>query len=160
MLRLGCCLPPLSKFLATCLAAVLRSVALCVQLRNILLEWFVTTVLTLRTCPVTSQNFVRIFGNDAEAILCRISALCPGGQAFFSGEQLKEFAHHIHLVKMIYNMKLNNFGKEFASEGVEAACIPQTIFSFIATEKLRLIITGNCNCSRHQRFRRESFFKT
>jgi len=61
---------------------------------------------------------------------------------------------------MIYNMKLNNFGKEFASEGVEAAYIPQTIFSFIATKKLRLIITGNCNSSRHQRFMREKFFKT
>jgi len=28
---------------------------------------------------------------------------------------------------MIYNMKLNNFGKEFASEGVEAAYIPQPL---------------------------------
>jgi len=32
-------------------------------------------------------------------------------------------------------MKLNNFGKEFASEGVEAAYIAQTIFSFIATKE-------------------------
>jgi len=35
---------------------------------------------------------------------------------------------------MICNMKLNNFGKEFASERVESAYIPQTIFSFIATK--------------------------
>jgi len=29
---------------------------------------------------------------------------------------------------MINNMKLNNFGKEFALEAVEAAYIPQAIF--------------------------------
>jgi len=28
---------------------------------------------------------------------------------------------------MIYNMKLTNFVKAFASEGVQAACIAQTI---------------------------------
>jgi len=105
------------------------------QLRNILLKWFVTTVSTLPTCPVTSQNFVRIFGNDSEAILSRISALCPGGQTCPSEKQLKEFTNHNYLVKMIYNMKLNNVGKEFASEGVEAAYTPQTIFSFIVTKK-------------------------
>ena len=36
---------------------------------------------------------------------------------------------------MIYNMKLNNYGEAFASEGVEAAYIAQAIFSFIATKK-------------------------
>jgi len=61
---------------------------------------------------------------------------------------------------MIYNIKLNNFGKELSSEGVEAAYITQTIFSFIAAKKLRLIITGNWNSSRHQRFMRDKFFKT
>jgi len=45
-------------------------------------SWFVTTVLTLPTCPATPRNFERIFGNDSEAILSRISALCPGGQTF------------------------------------------------------------------------------
>jgi len=40
---------------------------------------------------------------------------------------LKEFTNHIHLLKMIYNMKLSNFGKAFASEGVEATYIAQTI---------------------------------
>ena len=61
---------------------------------------------------------------------------------------------------MIYNMKLNKFGKEFTSEGVEAAYIPQTIFSFIAIKKTAFDCTGNCNSSRHQRFMREKFFKT
>jgi len=65
-------------------AAVLCSVVLYIQLRNILRKWFVTTVLTLPTCPATSQNFLRIFGNDSEAILSRISAVCPGGQTFLS----------------------------------------------------------------------------
>jgi len=36
------------------LAVVLRSAALCVQLRNIFRKWFVITVLTLPICPATS----------------------------------------------------------------------------------------------------------
>ena len=32
-------------------------------------------------------------------------------------------------------------------------------FSFIATKKLRLIVTGSCNSSRHERFMRENFFQ-
>jgi len=36
------------------LAAVLRSAALSMRLRNILLKWFVTIVLTLPTCHATS----------------------------------------------------------------------------------------------------------
>jgi len=53
------------------------------------------------TCPSTSQNFVRIFYKDSEAIISRISAHCPGGQTFLLEKHLKEFANHIHLVKMI-----------------------------------------------------------
>jgi len=34
-------------------------------------------------------------------IISRISAHCPGGQIFLSEKHLKEFANHIHLVKMI-----------------------------------------------------------
>jgi len=41
----------LSEFI---LAAVLRSAAWCIRLRNILLKWFVTITLTLPTCPSTS----------------------------------------------------------------------------------------------------------
>ena len=62
----------LSQFI---LAAALRSAALCLRLRNMLREWFVTTVFTLPICPGTSHNFVRIFCNDSEAILSRILAL-------------------------------------------------------------------------------------
>jgi len=45
------------------LAAVLRHAALCrpIRLGNISHKWFVTTVLTLPTCPATSQKFVWIF---------------------------------------------------------------------------------------------------
>jgi len=46
-------------------------------------------------------EFVRIFYNDSEAIISRISAHCPGGYIFLSEKHLKEFANHIHLVKMI-----------------------------------------------------------
>jgi len=65
------------------------------------LKWFVTTVLTLPTHVVQPQNFVRIFCNDSEAILSCISALFSGGQIFLSEKHLKEFANHIHSVKMI-----------------------------------------------------------
>ena len=75
-------------------------------------------------------EFLRIFCNDSEAILSRVSAYCPGGQTFPSEKLLEEFANHIHLVKMI---TWNNFDKEFALEEVEAAYIARTIFSFIAT---------------------------
>ena len=83
------------------MAAILRSAAFCIRLRNILRKWFVTTVLTLPTHVLQPQNFVRIFCNDSKAILSRISTLCPGGQTFLPEKHLDEFANHIHLVKMI-----------------------------------------------------------
>jgi len=88
----------LSQFI---LAVVLHSAALCIRLRNIWRKCFVTTVITLPTCPATSQNFVRIFCNDSEAILSGISALWPESQTFPSETHLKELTNHIHLVKMI-----------------------------------------------------------
>jgi len=60
-----------------------------------------TTVLTLPTHVLQPQNFVRMFYNDSEAIISRISAHCPRGQTFLPEKHLKEFASHIHLVKMI-----------------------------------------------------------
>jgi len=65
----------------------------------------VTTVLTLTTGPATSQNFVRIFLNDSETILSRISALFPRGQTFLSETNLRQLTYHIHSVKIIQNMK-------------------------------------------------------
>ena len=59
---------------------------------------------------------------------------------------------------MIQNV--NNFDKEFASEGVEAAYIARTFFFYSQLlKKLRFIVTGSCNSSRHQCFMREKFFK-
>jgi len=84
------------------LAVVLHSAALFIRLRNILRKWFVTKVLTLPTCPGPWYNFVRIFCNDSEAILSRISAFCPGGQKFPSETHLKEFTNNIQLVKMVW----------------------------------------------------------
>jgi len=104
----------------------LHSAALCIQLLNILRKWFATTVLTLHTCPATSYNFVRNFCNDSDAILSRISALCPGDQTFPSETYLKQLTNHIHLVKMIQNIKW--LWQIFASERVEAAYIARTIF--------------------------------
>jgi len=46
-------------------------------------------------------EFCTDFSNDSEAILSRVSALCPGSQTFPSEKHLEEFANHIHLVKII-----------------------------------------------------------
>jgi len=48
--------------------------------------------------PENHQNY-----NDKRItkILSRISAPCPGGQTCLSEKHLKEFANHIHLLKMI-----------------------------------------------------------
>jgi len=70
----------LSEFI---LAAVLRSAALCILLRNILRKWFVTAVLTLLACPATSYNFVRFFCHGSEAINSRMSALCAEVKHFY-----------------------------------------------------------------------------
>jgi len=61
-------------------------------------QWFVTTVLTL---PTHVLQHHRIFCIDSEAILSRISGLCPGGQTFLSETYLKDFTNQIHLVKVI-----------------------------------------------------------
>jgi len=37
--------------------------------------------------------------------------------------------------------------------------LERTIFSFIASKKLRLIVAGGCNSCRHQRFMQQKFFK-
>ena len=47
------------------------------------------------------MEFVRIFCDDSEAILSRISARFPGGHIFLSGKHLKDSAYHIYFVKMI-----------------------------------------------------------
>jgi len=75
-------------------------------------------------------------------------------------KHLKEYANHVHLVMIIKTG--NDFGKEFASERSEAAYIARTIFfiySYRLLKKLRLIVVGSCNSSRHERFLREKFFK-
>jgi len=66
-----------------------------------LTKWFVTTVLTLPTCPAASWNFLRIFCDDSEAILTPISARFPGGQIFLSAKHLTESARYIYLAKII-----------------------------------------------------------
>jgi len=57
---------------------------------------------------------------------------------------------------------LNNFGKEFASERVEAAYIARTdffIYSYSLLKNQRLTVIGSCNSSRYERFMWEKFFK-
>jgi len=111
-----------------------------------------------QTCPATSQNFVRIFYNDSEAIISRISAHCPGGQTFLSEKHLKAFANHIHLVKIIQNMKLT-LAKNLLRKESKPPISLKHFFNLQLHNKLRLIVTGSCNSSRHQRFMREEFFQ-
>ena len=63
-------------------------------------RWFVTTVLTLPTCPATPWNFVRIFRNDSEAIFRAFQLFAPEVKHFHH-KHTKVFENHIHLVKMI-----------------------------------------------------------
>jgi len=69
----------LSEFI---LAAVLRYVALCILLRNILRKWFVTPVLTLPTCPATSQ-LCTVFLSWFRSNSFSYSALCQEVQHFY-----------------------------------------------------------------------------
>jgi len=71
------------------------------------------------TCAATSQNFVRVDCNDSEAILSRISALCPGAQTFLWKKTLERIRKSYSFSEN--DLKHENFGKKFASEGVEAA---------------------------------------
>jgi len=100
------------------------------------------------TCAATSYDFVRFFCDGSEAILSCISGLWPGCQTFLWERNLKELKHEIILAK-----------KLFWKESKLPISLEQ-VFSFIATllETLRLIVTGRCNSSRHERFMRGRFF--
>ena len=101
----------------------------CVWLRNILGEWFVTTV-TLPTHVLQPQNFVRIFCNDSEAIF-RVFQLFSLEVKYFYQKNTWKNSQVIFIWWKWFKI-WNNFGKEFASEGVEAAYIARKL-SFIAT---------------------------
>jgi len=94
-----------------------------------------------------------MFYNDSEAIISRISAHCPEGQTFLSEKHLKEFASHIQSVKMIQNMKVT-LAKNLLRESKLPTSLEQ-LFNPQLLKKLRLIVTGRCNSSRHQLFMRE-----
>ena len=81
---------------------------------------------------------MRIFCNDAEAILSRISALCLGGQTVLSEKHLEEFSNHIHLVKTILKHEIT-LAKNLLRKQSK---LPISLeFPF---KKLRLIATGSC----------------
>jgi len=100
----------------------------------------VTTVLTLPTCPATSQNFVRIFCNDSEALVSHISALCPGGQTFLLQKHLKEFVRKTysfsendlkHEITLANNLVRKELKLPSTSEANSLSL--EQFFSFIAT---------------------------
>jgi len=100
----------------------------CVWLRNILRKWFVTTVLTLPTHFLQPQNFVRIFCNDSEAIFHVFQLLSQDVKYFYQKNTWKN--SQIIFIWWKWFKIWNNFGKEFASEGVETAYVARTIFTF------------------------------
>jgi len=57
------------------LAAVLRSTALCIPLRNILRKGFVTTVLTLLTHALQSHTVLCVFFAMMQKQFCRVFQL-------------------------------------------------------------------------------------
>ena len=94
----------------------------CVWLRIILRKLFVTSFNSTHTCPATSE-----FCTDSEAILSRISALFPGDQIFLSEKNTWKNSQIIFIQWKWFKI-WNNFGKDFASEGVEAAHIARNFF--------------------------------
>ena len=98
----------------------------CVWLRNILRKWFVTTVLTLPTHVLQPQNFVWIFCNDSEAILRVFQLFSQEVKYFYQKNTWK----NSRILFILWKWLWNYFGKEFASERVEAAYIARTIFIF------------------------------
>ena len=99
-----------------------------VWLRIILREWFVTSFNSTHTCPATSEFCTDFRWWFRSIILSRISALFPGDQIFLSENTWKN--SHIIFIQWKWFKIWNNFGKRFASEGVEAAYIARTIFIF------------------------------
>jgi len=72
-----------------------------------------------------------IFCNDSEAILSRISTLNLGGRIFLSEKHLKEFANHIHLVKIFKNeITLSN---NLLRKKSKLPILLEQFLSFIAT---------------------------
>jgi len=100
----------------------------CEWVRNILHKWFVTTVLTLPTHVLWPQNFVRIFCNDSEAMFAYFSPFSKEVKHFYQKNTSKN-SQIIFILRKWFNI-WNNFGKELASEGVEAVYIAGTIFIF------------------------------
>jgi len=100
----------------------------CVWLRHNLRKWFAITVLTLPRHALQPQNFVRIFCNGSEAIFCVFKLFSQEVKYFYRKKTWVNL--QIIFIQWKWFKIWNNFGKEFASEGVEAAYIAGTIFIF------------------------------
>ena len=100
----------------------------CVWLRNIIRKCFVTTVLTLPTHVLQPQKFVRIFFNDPKAIF-RVFQLFSQEDKYSYKKNTWKSSQITLIWWKLFNIWIK-FGKELASEGVEAAYIARTIFTF------------------------------
>ena len=81
----------LSEFM---LAAFACSASLCIRLRSILRNRFVTSLLNLSTHVLQSRRTLYVFSAMIkEQVFFGNSAFCPGGQRFLSEGHLKEFAN-------------------------------------------------------------------
>jgi len=103
-------------------------------------------------------KFVRIFCNDSEAILSRISDLCPGGQSFLSEKHLKEFHKSYSFSKNDLKPE-TTLAKNLLRKDSKLPMSLEHFFHLLLLKKLRLIVTASCNFSSHQRFMREVFQK-
>ena len=138
-------------------------IALCclvqpIRFGNILRKWFMTTVLTLPTCPATSQNLYGFSVMIQKQFFRVFQLFSPEVRYFyqktlerirksylFSGNDLK------HEITMAKNLLRKESKLPISPE--------QCFFHLQLVTKLCLIVTGSSNSSRHQRFMREKFFK-
>jgi len=100
---------------------------------------------------------VRILCNDPEAIFRVFQLFFQEVKYFYQKKTWKN--SQIIFIWWKWFKRWTNFGKEFASEGVEAVYIARTIFIFYSYLKLRLVVSGSCNPSHRQRFMQRSFSK-
>jgi len=110
--------PPIEDFLVT---------FLCIWPRNILRNWFMTTVLTLPTHVLQPRRILYGFSVMIQKQFFRVFQLFAQEVKYFYQKNTWKNPQ-IVFNKWKWFKTWNNFGKEFASQGVEAAYIARIIF--------------------------------
>jgi len=99
----------------------------CACLRNILRKWFMTTVLTLPTHVLQPHRILFGFSVRIQKQFFHVFQLFALEVEYFYLKNTWKNSQIILICEKWFKT-WNNFGKEFASEGVEAVYIVRTIF--------------------------------